>query len=197
MELFQDKKYEELIDSVKTYYQQPHRVFHDWLHIHNGVLAAQKLGGEFDWNMSQQLAWLFHDIVYIPGIAHNEKNSVHMMNVVLNMFKREGIDFGLDSYISTASTIIYSTSVHTPVNDLCKPVLDIDMICFSSQKLLRKANQEIIQEFNLRDFGGRIKFLEDLNGRQIYHTNYAFEHWEQKAHRNITASIASLRKGVL
>lgn len=197
MDLFDNLEYAELVQTVKSYYQQPHRVFHDWLHIHTGVIAAKEIGGEFDWTMAQQLAWLFHDIVYIPGAHDNEKRSVQLMNVIIAMFKRDGIDFGLDEYVSAASTIIYATAQHNAVNESCRAVLDIDMMCFSTPRLLRRANQEIAKEFNLTELSGRIAFLESLNEREIYHTEFAKSHWEQNAHKNITASINLLRKGTL
>lgn len=199
-ELFNDPKYALLIHDVKQYYQLPHRVFHDWSHIKKGVLLAQRVSEqseEFNWSMSQQLAWLFHDIVYIPRSESNEKQSVALMHQTFAREPHVYLAKELEPHLSLASQIIRATASHVAVNEACKSVLDIDMSCFHDSKLLKAANRDVIKEFLLPTPDGRIAFLETLLGKSLYATEYAKANWETIAQRNITNSIRQLRRGKL
>lgn len=177
-----------LLNFVRQYYDQPHRHFHNWEHIVDGFVLANELKtytNEFALDIDQQLAWLFHDIVYIPKVRDNERNSVNLMNQILNLPQ-----FNYETKF--AEMIIMSTAQHTATQRISAPVLDIDMSCFAFYYKLKKANKDIAKEFQLTDFSGRIAFLKDLDSKQIYHTDWCRSHWEDIAHRNIKQSIIEL-----
>jgi predicted metal-dependent HD superfamily phosphohydrolase len=186
--MFQVQCDTELLNFVRQYYNQPHRYFHDWSHIEEGFSLANELRlvtPDFELNIDQQLAWLFHDIVYIPKVSGNERNSVSLMNHILNLPQF--------SYVTRfAELIIMSKATHIATQPISAPVLDLDRSCFAFMPNLRKANTDIIEEFQLDNVEGRIHFLEDLNSRQIYHTQWCLSNWEDVAHRNIQNCILEL-----
>lgn len=199
LELFNNPKYSTFINEVKTYYKQPHRYFHDWSHINGGIRLAAALAPtapEFDLTMGQQLAWLMHDIVYLPRVSNNEKHSVQLMNLLIGQFRRQFSDFDLEQYSSEAETIIMATASRAVVNDKCRAVFDLDMSCFVDKRALKQANADIITEFNLPDASGRIQFLVSLLSTNLYCTEYARLNWEVRAKSNIESSIAYLEKSL-
>lgn len=186
--MFQVQRDTALLDYARQYYEQPHRYFHNWNHIEEGFELANELRvstPEFELNIDQQIAWLFHDIVYLPKVSGNERNSVALMNHILNLPQ-----FNYETRF--AELIIMSTATHSATQSISAPVLDIDMSCFAFLPRLRKANADIIAEFQLDSVEGRINFLEDLDSRQIYHTDWCRKHWEDVAHRNIQNCILEL-----
>jgi len=187
MEIFDDNKYVMLLTSVRSYYQQTHRVYHNWNHIIDGVKIAKSIpSDEFKWNRAQQLAWLFHDIVYNIGSDDNEKQSVALMYRVLKTLQyRYRLYYELDEDAATAETIIRNTQFHIPSTALCKAVLDIDMYCFSSSDLLHKANANIKDEYCLDSMAPRYEFLRSLVGKQLYHTDYGKKRLQPRAEQNI------------
>ncbi len=71
----------ELTELVRTYYDEPHRKYHNMNHINSMLRSAQKIVEEeqltiFPWELF--LSILFHDIQYVPGSKTNEEMSVNV-----------------------------------------------------------------------------------------------------------------------
>lgn len=180
-------KDEALLNVVRHYYNEPHRHYHTIQHIADGFELAEELSlvtPEFELDLEQQLAWLFHDIVYCPGNADNERNSIKLMNHLLKDFQYPNLKY--------AEHIIMCTKFHVATSPVAAPIVDLDMSCFAFLDKLRTANVQIMKEFHLSDAEGRIQFLLQLDKTQIYQTEWCKTNWEDVAHRNIKQSIIEL-----
>ncbi len=116
-------KYEKLITKIKPYYFEKHRHFHTWEHIQSGLDFIQELKDEYAFSDSQIIAWLFHDIVYIP---HNNKNEFDSVKVFKSFYKNGDLK-GFDVDESIVETIILDTIDHKASIDESRIILDIDM----------------------------------------------------------------------
>lgn len=206
MKLFQSivgesDEYGKLVSIVMPYYDEFHRRYHDSRHIIEGAMRGLDLcevSEEFQLSLSQQLAWLFHDIVYIPfrDKEQNERDSAHLMQHILRGYE---IPLGEidDGVIEEASVIILDTINHHPSIEASKPIIDIDLYGFSNEEVFIRNNRLIQDEFGVHDdqafMDGQQVFLNHLVGSRntIYTTQYAKKHWEAKAQVNIKKFLQS------
>lgn len=200
---FDDDKLSVLIQKVHGYYDQPHRHYHGWNHIVQGAelgLELSKKFQEFELTNTQQLAWLFHDIIYVPQTGQNPllpvmpgANESLSTQLCLSM---QG-DFP-DVLINTnfLRTIIMDTSGHFADIEDSYPILDIDLSGFRSASIFKTNTLLLQKEFNLPDNvfeQGQAKFLNKFLERDfIYHTRYARQNWEQDARKVLTNYILSI-----
>lgn len=113
----------------------------------------------------EELAILFHDIVYIPGSQLNEAQSIDMMDHTLNQYPQLRDAFsGAD--IDKAADIIMDTKYpHVPKSEFSRYVVDMDMLGFSSfYSTFLTTNNKIEREFKgVKNFKtGRKGFLTTL-----------------------------------
>lgn len=194
-----ENEYSQLVSVALPYYTSFHRRYHNANHILEGAELALQLSTvspEFNLSLSQQLAWLFHDIVYIPfrETGDNENDSVHLMRHLL-----EGYDIDVpgltDDDMDEASRIIIDTIDHRPRYAISRPIIDIDLFGFAEPELFYRNNRLIQEEFGIKDdqyfLDGQREFLTSLieNRETLYTTNHAHIEWEDAAQRVIRSFI--------
>lgn len=181
---------EKYISIVKPYYDEPHRIFHNWDHIEYGLNIFKKL----DTGTTEQvIAWLFHDIVYNPTRKDNEVLSAELAKKYIQ-------DSGDEKIISINDiiTIIYDTISHVPSNTLSALVLDIDMSSLADKQYAEFERQRLLAAKEYVSFGrdlvlaGTKAFIvKTLQQDRIFTTEY-FKPMEPIARANLTAYLAGL-----
>ena len=106
------------MEFIKPFYEAEFRYFHNFAHILSGLDFFDNMTNE------QFIAWMFHDIIYLPGSPDNEKNSADYacLYIRLNNLK-------VDEKI--VYQIILDTKLHIATIKESQLILDIDMLCFS------------------------------------------------------------------
>lgn len=114
--------YEKLYKVIKDYANN-RLAYHNWEHITEMFMIADNLGIEL--SQAQNIAILYHDIVYDINRKDNEEQSASYMQRELG---ETDID---DKVIKTASMIIMDTKHHIPTIDESAIVIDLDMVHLS------------------------------------------------------------------
>ncbi len=98
-------------------YSEPHRSYHNLPHVAKMLQSGAPLG----LSEEQVMAIWFHDAVYQPGSAFNEKESAELAVECLGDagWPRERMD--------VVSQIILDTKSHTPTLDESRLVIDLDL----------------------------------------------------------------------
>jgi len=205
MELFrtianmgQGSQFESFVRTVLGYYDEPHRDYHGVSHITQGVHLALGLADtqeEFDLTLTQQLAWLCHDIVYIPNSpkGSNETRSCSLMKILLGSEAFASSTFDdLRDIQESACEIIESTIDHIPTSYSCRAVIDIDLAGLADPDKFRRNSKQIQREFGITDNRqfqvGQAAFLSNLvdSRKSLYCTRYALSNWEKPARQIIS-----------
>jgi predicted metal-dependent HD superfamily phosphohydrolase len=173
---------------IRKYYEEPHRIYHNWDHIEHG---AKIIHENYGFNLTILLAWLCHDLVYVPSNKDNEKDSVKLMKHLLRL-KYENIFNSKKEEIKKASRYIELTKHHyleyaEDCNSELAILLDADMaylcegsIFFNDSR--EKIRKEFIVYSDDEFVQGSIAFFEDLLKRkQIFYTEHYVE--KEKASR--------------
>lgn len=167
----------EIANFVKPFYMGATRFFHNWDHILSGKKYFDKMSDE------QYVAWMFHDIVYLPGSSENEKNSAEYF-----LFYSKQKSLNIDNNI--VYQIIMDTKTHIATIKEAFFILDIDMLCFSLKyEDFYESRMQVIQEFSPL-FGksetekGVYNFLKDFYGKKTYYHS-DFEHLNGIVNDNI------------
>jgi len=205
MELFrsiasidQGSRFEPFARTVLGYYAEPHRDYHGVSHIKQGVHLALGLADsqeEFDLTLTQQLAWLCHDIVYVPQAPKgtNENLSCLLMKLLLGNEAFAYPDFDdLRDVQESACDIIKATIDHIPTSYQSRAVIDMDLAGLSDLNKFQRNTKQIQHESGIKDslkfLEGQAKFLSNLvSGREtLYCTRYALSCWEKPAQQIIS-----------
>lgn len=180
---------------ILSYYQEPHRSYHDERHIDEMTGLASRMG--FALTNEQLLAVWFHDIVYVPGSPHNEVVSAGLMRTIVAQndaaFRAafDGVDLGL------AETIILDTRKHAATHEQSRLVLDLDMaIMGSSPERYADYVQGIRYEFSAFSqdafFDGRAKFLKSILQTRFFNLDTFHDKFDAIAQKNIQAELLSM-----
>jgi predicted metal-dependent HD superfamily phosphohydrolase len=175
-------------------YTQPHREYHNLMHIEDVLLRIEELEPPPEHELSLALAAWFHDAVYQPGQPDNEDRSAYAAYDAL-----EQIGAGPD-LITEVVRLIRLTADHDPdPDDVAGAVLcdaDLAILAASRDRYVGYATairQEYIHVPQAEFRAGRAKVLQSLLDRPtIYSTPHARQHWEAQARRNIADEIAQL-----
>lgn len=65
----------ELLSRLRTAYAEPHRAYHTWAHIEEGLLVLRDLLPSAQRPGELLMAWFFHDAIYDPRAQDNEELS--------------------------------------------------------------------------------------------------------------------------
>lgn len=190
--------YGELVRIVKHYYDEPHRAYHGWNHIVQGAKLANELAQhseDFHLTLAQQLAWLFHDIVYVPGTpkGRNESMSAALLETIMQNphLLQKNRKEGLGDAVNMAYHLILDTIHHRPSNEQSKAVLDIDLASFRDTESFEQSSQLLKVEFGKTsdsDFqSGHKQFLRNFieTRSSIYSTEWCKYNWEDSAQKII------------
>lgn len=212
---------------LDRFYDQPHAFvdtttdayYHNYAHIISGFAVADQFG----WNLTvaQELAWLFHDSVYIPGSTTNEIMSVQRMRYAVgetwkytkyDCFVNPSLFIDdpekLNTILDAAEQIILDTIKHFPSTEESDRVLDMDLFGLggnefytNGQQIFNEYKPMLITKFNnTRDVksafdNGRSawakKFLERT---KIYRTPEC-EYRENVARKNLESLIIKDKNG--
>lgn len=187
-------KFGQLGRLVAHYYNEPHRKYHTVNHINRMFTDAESLN--IPLLKSQELAILFHDIIYVPGSKTNEFDSGQMLvwfwNTYPNLFK-----YYTKHDITEAEKIINDTATHSTNRSYSKVILDLDLYGLADDyDDYLEAGHRVRQEFNMYSdeqwSAGRIKFLSGfINRDSIFHTKQ-FSDFEAKAKSNLVREYNEL-----
>jgi predicted metal-dependent HD superfamily phosphohydrolase len=134
-----DSRLIKLMPIVAERYNAPGRHYHNWNHIVE--LFRLIHWHSLELNISQYLAILFHDIVYVPGSTENEANSVNEMRwIAAGMFTGKELN--------DAAIIILDTKTHVPTSFDSRMVLDLDMAILGNSKTHAEYDMAIRKEFS-------------------------------------------------
>jgi predicted metal-dependent HD superfamily phosphohydrolase len=116
---------EETLAQVLGFYDEPHRHYHNRVHLREMFETAALLGCAL--TPAQTLAILFHDAIYVPGAARgsNEAMSAQLLRVYAAGLPAAVVD--------EASAIILDTAEHRANSDAARLVLDLDLMRLSVQ----------------------------------------------------------------
>lgn len=170
---------------IKPFYQSKSRCFHNWKHIKAGFVKWDRFTNE------QKMAWIFHDIIYIPGFVKNEESSAEFLEFYCLQNKIE-ID------IKKAKTIIIDTKMHVATIKESKLCLDVDMLSlglpypdFLKQRKLAFNEYELI--FGKEKTGkGTIEFCRDLLNKDKVFLSEEYFYFNEIAKRNIQSYLIYL-----
>lgn len=161
---------------VQPFYEaEKFRCFHNFKHIEEGlkyVYRLQHRHPEIALSDEQFVAWLFHDIVYLPGSENNEFISAETM-------KEFCLEHNVDIDIEMAYTIIMDTKSHKPTIPQSELVLDMDMftlgqgpyICFLKDRIMVKMEYGYFFDEAACN-KGVLDFLISIQNQKIFHTDY-------------------------
>lgn len=174
---------EKYISLVKPFYDETHRIFHNWDHIEYGLDIFKKLDTG---TTEQKIAWLFHDIIYDPTRKDNEFLSAELAKKYI----KDNSDEQLIS-VDKVSIIINDTATHIPSHPLSGLVLDIDMSSLADPDYNEFERQRILAAKEYALFGkdaviaGTKSFIiKTLNQDRIFTTD-AFQSMELIARSNL------------
>lgn len=164
-----------VIEYVKPFYNQKDRFFHNFMHIAKGLIqiaSIKRSGDPIFLSDEQFIAWLFHDIVYLPTSNKNEEISADVMRDFCE-------EYNLNIDVDIAYQIIIDTKKHQPSFSQSEIVLDMDMSCLGPQSYMDfvKERHLVIQEY-AQYFGeekskkGVVDFLKNIKDNNIFHTAY-------------------------
>jgi predicted metal-dependent HD superfamily phosphohydrolase len=108
------------IAQVLSFYDEPHRCYHDRRHLREMFDEALALG--LPLAPAEALALLFHDAVYVPGAARgsNEMMSAQMLRVYCGSLS--------SSIVDAACRIVVDTAEHVATDPGSEYVLDLDLM---------------------------------------------------------------------
>jgi predicted metal-dependent HD superfamily phosphohydrolase len=189
----------ERLDQVLAFYDEPHRRYHDRLHVCEMLDAAVAMSCAL--TPAQSLAVVFHDAIYVPGAARgvNEAMSAQLLRVYAG-------DVAPDT-LELAYRIVIDTADHLPRSPESRLVLDLDLMrlsvsdsdferysraVFAEQRpLITIADDELAWGFFQRR---RIGFFERLLERPEIFCLPPFRlRYEEVTRENLLRSIAAAR----
>jgi predicted metal-dependent HD superfamily phosphohydrolase len=181
---------EKYIELVKPFYDEPHRLFHNWDHIAYGLDIFKKL----DTGTTEQvIAWLFHDIIYDPTKRDNEALSGQLAR----KFIKENGDDNIIS-LGDVSIIINDTMTHIPTVPISGLVLDIDMSSLADNDYNEFERQRLLAAKEYAFFGKDVVMagtkafiIKTLNQDRIFTTDY-FKPMESVARSNLKKYLDGL-----
>lgn len=179
---------EKIKNFVMPFYNSSSRFFHNWNHIKDGLKYSDILNDE------QYIAWLFHDIIYLPGFSDNENSSAKYLSEYINSEQ-----IGINSEV--AIQIILDTKNHIATFPESQIIQDIDMLCMAYEYTDFVLSRENVAKEYIPFYGkekveeGIIHFLESIQNKKIYHST-EFVNLNKKAQENINEYISQFKKNI-
>ncbi len=178
-------------NSLKNYYSESHRSYHNLSHIY----SMFQLLDESELESSDDLEWaiFYHDIIYNSKKKDNEEKSAEV-------FKKEFEGILNEENIGRVYDLIMATQHHEPIEDhsVSELLLDLDLCILSSDlELYQSYATEVREEYKwvpkILYRKGRKKVLQHfLDREQIYFTDYFFRRGEKKARENLKWELNEL-----
>lgn len=184
------KGYTEIPEEVVKCYLEPHRKYHNLEHIYNGLATIRMLSSNHLDRKVLEIAWWFHDSVYVVGAKNNEQKSAEyashlgydsiVQSLVANTIYPHTIS---DDYIGSLQCIINDA-------DLCGLGYDWSVYIHHSNQIREEYSIYSDKEF----WEGRLIFLSHLIETQkpLFKTILGHKLWERKAQANILTEIKDI-----
>jgi predicted metal-dependent HD superfamily phosphohydrolase len=185
----------ERIAQVLSFYDEPHRHYHDRQHVYEMFDAAAEAG--LRPSVAQSLAILFHDAIYVPGAARgiNESLSAQLLRVYAAGVERSAVD--------SAYSIILDTIEHVPSSPESVLVQDLDLVRLGVPRpRFEHYSRQLFDEqrplIGVADDAGAWAFFERLRrafyGRllereQIFHAAPFRARFESQARTNLRTAL--------
>jgi predicted metal-dependent HD superfamily phosphohydrolase len=183
----------QLFGEIEPRYSEPHRAYHNCLHIDECLQEFDRVRGEARNPTAVELAIWFHDVIYDPRANDNEEQSARFASECLKEASNE-----LVNYISE---LILITNSHQPgdIGD-ASLLVDIDL------SILGKPPERFAQfESGIRTEYAwvpadvyrqkRAEILDGfLNRERIYCTECFRKRYEDAARHNLAKLITKLRR---
>lgn len=199
--LFQEEP--QMVKRISQYYSEPHRFYHNWQHIISGFLAFEKIP-DFKMDLVTELAWLFHDVVYLPFNYGNKESSNEKLSAeFIVFFLKSNYPQFYDKHIleiEEAQKIIIGTENHIPFDCRTEFIYDVDLSYLGLKyKKFIGARKLIREEFSWlsdEDFNkGTLNFYDSfLKKDKIFHSEYGIKKWQDKAIKNMNNDKKELLK---
>ncbi len=180
-------------DLVKRY-AEPHRRYHGWSHLLHCIDQFELAVGLLQDPDAVEMALWFHDSIYVPGAADNERRSAELFREsAAGALRPEFVD---KVYRFTMLT----RHVAPPVDTDGGFVVDIDLSSLSSDwsRFLEDSDRIRQEQSAIPDaefYPAQALFLRFLlNRRQIYYSDFFHARCEQAARGNITRFLAWMRE---
>lgn len=191
---------EERLAQVLGFYDEPHRHYHNRVHLREMFDTAAYLGCSL--SAVQALAVLFHDAIYVPGAARGSNET--MSAQLLRVYGR-GLPVAV---VEQACAIVLDTAEHLPRSEAARLVLDLDLVRLAAEpRDFERFSREVFAEqrplvmidddaaawqfFQQR----RVAFFERLLERpEIFHTPLFRARFETAARRNMLHSVQRLQQ---
>jgi predicted metal-dependent HD superfamily phosphohydrolase len=189
-----------LINGLRKRYGEPHRAYHNWSHIEALLKHFHAHRGLVNAPTTVLWALYWHDAIYDPSSAENERNSALLL-------REEASGLISTRELDDAAAIIDATAKHAVPSGLTteqesdlKLFLDIDLsILGQRDEVFDDYEAAIRQEYSFVPLelykAGRISILQGfLNRDRLFFTDTFHELWEKKARENLKRSISDLEK---
>ncbi len=175
-------------------YSEPHRAYHTLDHVRECLMEFDRARGCAQEPDEVEAALWFHDVVYVPGAADNERQSAYW---AVEALTEAGV---LPAVAHRVADLIMATR-HTapPAGRDARLVVDIDLSILGQPPEKFAAYERKIR----REYGwvteqtyrqARAKILESfLNRDAIYLTSFFRDLYETQARENVERSLARLR----
>ena len=169
-------------------YSESHRAYHTWKHIEEGWKEFDAVRYMFKDPCEAEIAWFFHDYIYVPGNSENEQESADVAALYCTRF-----NLGEEFKDKVVNFIIKgSLKPQTEDQELFHDI-DFSILGQSFQRYCQYATS-IKREFSNFPLSERIKFLEKvLQQERIYYTEPFRKKFEKKARSNIAFEINSFK----
>lgn len=176
-----------LRESILSRYDESGRFFHARWHILD--LFERALTQHIELTVEQSLAILFHDAVYVPGVAEGTSEKLSALLLTDNAARLGNFD------LAVACRIIEDTAKHQPTGPESPLVLDLDLAGLAddavefcaADELVWLENRHLLEREGARkDFDTRrLKFLLNLADRGPLFHSPDFASREESARNNL------------
>jgi predicted metal-dependent HD superfamily phosphohydrolase len=187
-----------VMNALRMRYGEAHRHYHVWGHIESMLRMMEWQEAALFNKEAIEIAILFHDVVYEPGEADNEKRSAGlMMGMLSKIVAPVTLEVATDLILATEKHVL-DESLKDPVRSDCAYFLDMDLAILGAAPDVFDAfedaiRQEFIEVENTDYMRGRTAVLERFLARKrLYHTQAFHDEFEAQARINLQGAIAVL-----
>ncbi len=192
---------ENIITDIQHYYNEPHRSYHSWNHIIQGIKDFKSIEDSkiFNISMDMKIAWLFHDIIYLPFNINTGVSNEELSIKFLEFYNTTKMKLPLN-LIEESKKLIKATEEHNSFDEKSAIFLDVDMSYLGAEyNLFLKIREKVRQEYsNYSDIDfakGTINFYKTmLRKNNIFQSNYGIEKFEEFARNNMLLDLKNQEK---
>lgn len=183
-----------LRDELLTAYADPARGYHDVRHLAEVLARLDELDGAgvtFDRTSVRLAAW-FHDGVYDGERDAEERSAAWAEHALPGLVP--------DDVVTEVARLVRLTETHRPESDdaggCALSDADLAILASDPERYQEYAAAVRVDYDHVPDdlfLTGRRAVLEDLLGRRdLFHTAYAREHWDEVSRANVSAELSRL-----